>query len=175
MVKGHISCHVGICYKQAIPLGKNMCGKVSSQNTTSGAGERFLLQDCRAQTAIKEMCFSQTLAVPESISRSGAYAGVPHKSYLINLTNLNRSESTQCCVYLVSVYSYQLELNFIKCKYWGWGIYHMYIYIYTDTYCMYIYIYIYICIHILYTYISIYIYIYTYRERCMYIALWTLT
>ena len=35
----------GVCEKN-IPPEKKTCGKVSSRNTNSGAGEQFLLKDC---------------------------------------------------------------------------------------------------------------------------------
>ena len=46
----------GACEKNA-PPEKKTCGKISSRSTKSGAGEHFLLQDCRAQSAMNGMFF----------------------------------------------------------------------------------------------------------------------
>ena len=49
----------GVCEKNT-PPEKNTCGKISFQSTKSGAGEQFLLQDCRARACAKGTLFSQT-------------------------------------------------------------------------------------------------------------------
>ena len=52
--------YTGVCCGKNTPPEKKRVGQISLQHTKSGAGEQLLLQDCRAQSAIKGMFFSQT-------------------------------------------------------------------------------------------------------------------
>ena len=51
--------HTGVCEKN-IPPDRKTCGKTSLKNTKSGAGEQFLLLDCRAKARQHIYFLSQT-------------------------------------------------------------------------------------------------------------------
>ena len=52
--------YTGVCDKNT-PPEKKALAEISFENTNSGAGEEFLLKDCRGDARLKGMFFSQTL------------------------------------------------------------------------------------------------------------------
>ena len=54
--------NTGVCGKST-PPEKTTLGKMSFQSTKSGAGEQFLLQDCRAKAHVKGVCCLYTPVV----------------------------------------------------------------------------------------------------------------